>query len=98
MVVQLGKSSGHGVFPGVVAMTLVRDDSTDLTRPATGSAAPRSASVAQAPKHREAVMAMAAQVVEAPAIEAQADAKFVEFMDVEKSYGTFHAVRSLNLS
>jgi putative spermidine/putrescine transport system ATP-binding protein len=79
-------------------MTLVRHDSTDLTSPATGSAAPGSASVAQAPKHREAVMTMAAQVAEAPAAEAQEDAKFVEFVDVEKSYGAFHAVRSLNLS
>src|SRR5580700_5087151 len=98
MVVQLGKSSGHGASPGVVAMTLVRHDSTDLTSLATGSAAPGSASVAQAPKHREAVMTMAAQVAEAPAAEAQEDAKFVEFVDVEKSYGAFHAVRSLNLS
>jgi putative spermidine/putrescine transport system ATP-binding protein len=79
-------------------MTLVRDDSTDLASLATGSVSPGSASVAQAPKHREAVMTMAAQVAEAPATEAQADAKFVEFVDVEKSYGTFHAVRSLNLA
>jgi putative spermidine/putrescine transport system ATP-binding protein len=28
----------------------------------------------------------------------QADAKFVEFIDVEKTYGHFHAVRRLNLS
>ena len=28
----------------------------------------------------------------------QGDAKFVEFIDVEKSYGNFHAVRRLNLS
>ena len=41
---------------------------------------------------------MAAQVAEAPAAEAPADAKFVCFVDVEKSYGAFHAVRSLNLS
>ncbi|KRQ01245.1 Fe3+/spermidine/putrescine ABC transporter ATP-binding protein [Bradyrhizobium manausense] len=29
---------------------------------------------------------------------ARADAKFVEFIDVEKNYGNFHAVRRLNLS
>ncbi|WP_439410128.1 ABC transporter ATP-binding protein [Bradyrhizobium sp. DASA03076] len=29
---------------------------------------------------------------------ARADAKFVEFIDVEKTYGNFHAVRRLNLS
>ena len=28
----------------------------------------------------------------------QGDAKFVEFIDVEKMYGHFHAVRRLNLS
>jgi putative spermidine/putrescine transport system ATP-binding protein len=43
-------------------------------------------------------MAMAAQVAEAPATATQADARFVEFIDVEKSYGTFRAVRSLNLA
>ncbi|MGV7217851.1 ABC transporter ATP-binding protein [Bradyrhizobium sp. UFLA05-112] len=41
---------------------------------------------------------MAAKVAGAPAIGGQADARFVEFVDVEKSYGTFRAVRSLNLS
>src|SRR5215475_15117587 len=43
-------------------------------------------------------MTMTAQVAYPPAIDRQTDAKFVEFVDVEKSYGTFHAVRDLNLT
>jgi putative spermidine/putrescine transport system ATP-binding protein len=33
-----------------------------------------------------------------PAADSRGDAKFVEFIDVEKMYGSFHAVRRLNLS
>jgi putative spermidine/putrescine transport system ATP-binding protein len=39
-----------------------------------------------------------AEMTREPAGNSRGDAKFVEFIDVEKMYGSFHAVRRLNLS
>jgi putative spermidine/putrescine transport system ATP-binding protein len=42
--------------------------------------------------------AMTSKPIGGPKSEGQGDAKYVEFIDVEKMYGHFHAVRRLNLS
>src|ERR1700737_4655952 len=42
--------------------------------------------------------AMTSIPIGGPKSEGQGDAKYVEFIDVEKMYGHFHAVRRLNLS
>jgi putative spermidine/putrescine transport system ATP-binding protein len=42
--------------------------------------------------------AMTSKPIGGPKSERQGDAKYVEFIDVEKMYGHFHAVRRLNLS
>ena len=41
---------------------------------------------------------MTSKPIGGPKSEGQGDAKYVEFIDVEKMYGDFHAVRRLNLS